>query len=177
VLVAVADGLGHGPAAHEASSLFCTIVGLHADEALETIMGRASHAMAGTRGAAAALIRMDTGNDTLEYCGVGNIELRSVSEERVAPVNAPGIVGHRMHRLKTFDYPVVEGDLFVVFSDGISSRFHMEQYQELPVRHIAERLLSEHGKSHDDATCVAIRIEPEPPSLSEHYAPETRQGK
>jgi len=159
VLVAVADGLGHGPLAHEASETFCGYVRAHHGASLESLIVGSTTAMSSTRGAAVGLVDIDEAEGTLEYAGVGNIELRAVSRERITPVSLPGIVGTRLRRVKSFRYTVSSEDLFAVFSDGVSSRFDLEDYRSLSSREIAERILSDHGKQHDDATCVIVRVD------------------
>jgi len=158
VLIVVADGLGHGAKAHEAAEAFCAFAGSHADAPLESIIREGSLAIAATRGAAAAVMRVADGGTRLSFCGVGNIELQALSAAPIRPVCIPGIVGRHLRKVLAFDYALREGDLLVAHTDGVSSRFHLEDYAALPAREVAARILAEHGKSHDDALCVAIRI-------------------
>jgi len=159
VLVAVADGLGHGEFAYEAARTFCDFARHHAEDPIESIMSEATRVMAKTRGAAAALININEDQKILEFVGIGNIELRGVSKEKIAPVSMPGIVGTALRRLRSFRYKLHGNDLFVIFSDGISSRFGLDDYRGLREKEIAERILRELGKPHDDATCVVIRVD------------------
>ena len=158
LLVAVADGLGHGELAYEAAKTFCDFVREHAEDGLESIMSNAKASMSKTRGAAAALVHFNEDERVVEFLGVGNIELRSVSKEKISPVSIPGIVGATLRRIRSFRYNLHDDDLFVIFSDGISSRFVLEEYQHLTDREVAEGILAKFGKSHDDATCVVLRI-------------------
>lgn len=156
--VAVADGLGHGPPAAEASVAFCDYVERHADEGLQRIMDGATRAIRATRGAAAALLRFDPDYRGLDFVGVGNIELQAVSQSPIRPVCAPGIVGRSLRKILQFTYELAPGDLIAVYSDGLSSRLQLANYKRLEPQGIAERLLEEHGKHHDDATCLVFRI-------------------
>jgi phosphoserine phosphatase RsbX len=158
VLIVVADGLGHGEMARDAAEAFCAFVEVHAEAPLEAIMRDGSHAVSGTRGAAAALIRIDRCRARLSFCGIGNIELQAASAEAIRPVCMPGIVGRPLRKVLAFDYALREGDLLVAHTDGVSSRFHIEDYAQLSSAEAAARILKEHGKGHDDATCVVIRI-------------------
>ena len=158
VLIVVADGLGHGAKAREAAEAFCAFVELNASSPLDAIIRDGSRAISATRGAAAALLRIDGGNARLSFCGVGNIELQAASAAAIRPVCMPGIIGRPLRKVLVFDYALREGDLLVAHTDGISSRFHLEEYAALTAPEAAARILAEHGKNHDDATCVAIRI-------------------
>ena len=157
-LIVVADGLGHGAKAHEAATAFCAYAESHADEPLEAIVREGSHAVSATRGLAAALIRISGEGARLSFCGVGNIELQAASAAAIRPVCVPGIIGRPLRKVLVFDYTLREGDLLVAHTDGISSRFHLEDYAALGAQEAADRILAEHGKSHDDAMCVVIRI-------------------
>ena len=159
VLIAVADGLGHGEFAYEAARTFCDFATKHAENGIESIISDARTVMAKTRGAAAALVDLNEDQRVLEFVGIGNIELRSWSKEKIAPVSIPGIVGTALRRIRSFRYNLNDDDLFIIFSDGISSRFVLEEYRELTGRAVADRILGEFGKSHDDATCVVVRID------------------
>jgi hypothetical protein len=102
-------------------------------------------------------LRINHENRQLEYSAVGNVETRAVSKSPLHPVNAPGIVGSRIRTVQEMKFPLFSGDLIVVFSDGISSRFHIEDYRDKDPDYIARDLLANHGKDHDDATCVVIK--------------------
>jgi hypothetical protein len=156
-LIALADGLGHGPAAAEAANAFCRFAAERPSTGLRALMTLASDEIAKTRGAAAALLRIDLPRGELEFAGVGNIEVRAVSREPIKPVSVAGIVGRRMRKVRVFGYPVHRGDLLIAFTDGISSRLSLTDYAELDEQSLADRVMADHGKLHDDATCVVIR--------------------
>ena len=156
-LIALADGLGHGPAAAEAANDFCRLAEQEHERDLSELMHLATEELVKTRGAAAALIRIDLVERRVEFVGVGNIELQAVSKEPIKPISAAGIVGRRIRKIHAFSYPIHRGDLLATYTDGISSRFSLEDYSKLDEQQLADKLLSEHGKLHDDATCVVIR--------------------
>ncbi len=157
VVIALADGLGHGPEAREAAEAFCAWVEGRPVEDFHKLLRGATGTLAGTRGAAGAVTRIDETRGAMEFCGVGNIELRALSRERIAPICVEGIIGRPLRTIKSFDYPVYPGDLLVLHSDGISTRFDLARYHDGLVGDIAGLILAEHGKDHDDATCVVIR--------------------
>jgi hypothetical protein len=96
----------------------------------------------------------------LSFAGIGNVELRALSRAAVSPPTMPGIVGQRMRRARVWEYPLAEGDLFALTSDGIGSRFELEALAHLPPQELAEALVREHHKEHDDASCVIARVVP-----------------
>ncbi len=156
VLVTVVDGLGHGPGAAEASEAFIEFVSRHPEQPLSTLMQTASNHLRSTRGAAAALVRLDRAANTIEHCGVGNIHFHSLAEKPINPVPAPGIVGHRIRKITASEFELPEHGLFALCSDGISSRIDLRPLANLSPQEVADALLEHHGKSHDDVTCVVV---------------------
>lgn len=157
VTVAVVDGAGHGERAASAAHAFCAYLRKHADLTLQELFRGAHRELAGSRGAAASVARIDGLKQTLEYAGVGNVSLHALSREAIRPISMHGIVGVRTRKIMTFRYMVNPGDLFVLFTDGISSRFELAHYKHLEPFALANTLLAHHGKAHDDATCVVMR--------------------
>ena len=158
-VVVVADGLGHGQEAAAAAADFCRVAGVAAHQGIEHAMHSAHQQLRGSRGAAAAILRFDEERYELQFTGVGNIEMQTISRAAISPVSVPGIVGQRILKIKAFTYPLAPGDLLVVYSDGVSQRFNLASHQHLDVDGIAHAIMAKHGKAHDDATCVVIRID------------------
>jgi hypothetical protein len=159
LLIAVVDGLGHGPGAAEASAAFLEYVQSDPDRPLGELMLACSAAIRPTRGAAASLARLDTARCRLEYCGVGNCHFHAVAPARISPVSVPGIVGHRIRKVMPAEFDLPGNGVFAICSDGISSRLHLEKYTDGDPNDLADRLLADHGKDFDDATIVAITYE------------------
>jgi serine/threonine protein phosphatase PrpC len=156
-LVALADGLGHGPEAARAAEAFCSHAEAAADRPLETILTSADRAIAGTRGVAAALLRLHP-PDHFEFAGVGNIVLRVVSRKAIHPLSVAGTLGRRnARRLRCERFAVERGDLLVMHTDGVSGRYELARSADEPPDRLARQLLDAHGRSHDDATCLVVR--------------------
>lgn len=160
-VVVVADGLGHGEAAAEAAQTFIKWVEANVERQPSVVLQTANDALAHTRGAAAMVAQFNGAEHRLTVAGVGNIELRSNSRRPVSAVSTPGIIGRPVRKVMQFDYPLTPGDLFAMMSDGIATRFALSQYASLPMEQAAERILADHGKSTDDATCVLVRYRPQ----------------
>jgi negative regulator of sigma-B (phosphoserine phosphatase) len=154
-LVCLADGLGHGPAARVASDAACLYVEEHPELPLEAMIRGIDQTLRGTRGAAVSIVSFSACR--LQFVGVGNVELRAVSREPIQPPTTPGIVGQGMRKVRVWEYPIVEGDLFVLMSDGISTRFDLHELAHLAAQPLADTLLARHHKSHDDACCAVVR--------------------
>ena len=156
-LVTVVDGLGHGPMAGEAASAFNESVEGSVELGVQAMMEQANRALNGTRGAAAAILRLDDSGRRVHFTGVGNIEMHAVSDVKMRPVCAPGIVGHRVRKMLAFQFELPSTATIALCSDGISSRLHFDEYAHLEPQAMADLIMQEHGKFHDDATCVVVR--------------------
>ena len=88
VLVAVTDGLGHGPAAAEASRALVRRARRDRDAAGADLRRRAPGLLK-TRGAVAAIARFDEGAGKVEVAGIGNVTTRLLAG-RVAARPCPG---------------------------------------------------------------------------------------
>jgi len=155
-LSAVVDGLGHGKEACEASDMAVEIIAANAESDLSTLMDRLHKGLRGSRGAVAALMRFEENGRSMQYIGLGNIDMHSTNPE-IRPISYGGILGHNWRKPKLFSYQCETGDLFVMFSDGITSRFDLGAYKEMRCEDIVKLVVSELGKDHDDATALAVR--------------------
>jgi serine/threonine protein phosphatase PrpC len=156
MLIAVIDGLGHGPGAAAASEAFVEYLTEHPAQPVDRLMLGCSAHITSTRGAAAAIIQIDRTRNTLSFCGIGNVHFHAHGDVPMSPVSLPGIVGHRVRKVIPYDFELTGKGMFVLCSDGISSRLHLEDYEGRSVQEVADSILVDHGKSHDDATVVAV---------------------
>jgi len=157
VLLAVADGLGHGPHAAHAANTLTKYIQEHSTESLEMLLRGADRAVASTRGAAVMLARVDKETSTIDVAGVGNVALRSWSKERIQPLPARGVLGRGVRHVRIFRYNLAEGDLFALYTDGIAGSFDIDSVRHQDATTIARAVLEGFRKPHDDATCVVVR--------------------
>jgi phosphoserine phosphatase RsbX len=157
--IALADGLGHGPLAAEAAQLFCSHVETCAAEELVEVVRLAQVCLEKTRGVAGTILRIDHCRQTIEHVGVGNINLQAVSAAPIRPISVPGIIGRPVRKIVPFSYPIQVGDLLILHSDGISSRFQADFYKYSLAQTAADELMNAYGKDYDDATCIVIRYD------------------
>ncbi|HEY4329668.1 MAG TPA: ATP-binding protein [Phycisphaerae bacterium] len=154
----VADGLGHGPDAAKAST--CATVVFDNDPFVEgaSFIQLAHGAMGGTRGAALAIASVDTAAATLRYAGVGNIAATlytGLNRKGLPSLN--GIVGSILPRLRVFDYELSGSGMIVMHSDGLQTRWSMDPYPGLALRHpavIAGVLFRDFSRGRDDVTVL-----------------------
>jgi anti-sigma regulatory factor (Ser/Thr protein kinase) len=161
VLFLFCDGLGHGMGAHqammEAKDAFATQGGDRPAEILAGLHER----LRPTRGAAAALVRVQPENRLLTFAGVGNISgfVRSASgQQRTLSQN--GVVGHNLVNVKELSY-AWKGDLITIFhSDGLSAKWDLDTYPGLATRQpamIAAVLYRDFKRVRDDNLVVVAK--------------------
>jgi serine phosphatase RsbU (regulator of sigma subunit) len=157
----VVDGLGHGPAAAEASR--CALDALAAAPALapDAALRLCHDALRGTRGAAISIASIDPVAMRLAFAGVGNVEgLLRQSGRTQRPIIHRGIVGAALPTIRTQDLPLEPEWLFVMHSDGISSSVNLAELSHLDPLVLAETVVARWGRQLDDATVVVARAAP-----------------
>jgi Stage II sporulation protein E (SpoIIE) len=114
-----------------------------------------------TRGAAVAIAEIDTGRQRVVFAGVGNITARLIMAEKTQHlVSSNGIVGHQVRKIQTFTYPWLADALLVMHSDGLLTRWDLDAYPGLKVRHpslIAGVLFRHFARGSDDVTVVVAK--------------------
>ncbi len=159
VLAAVIDGLGGGEEAARAARLAEETLLAHPEYPLQDLIRRSHTALHATRGAVIGVLRLDDRSHQATYVGVGNIGTHVYSRQPIKPISKNGILGFRLPSLLEMHYTYDPGDIFALFSDGISSNFaqdHRIDIKQTPQR-IAEQVLTAYGKQSDDATVVVVK--------------------
>jgi negative regulator of sigma-B (phosphoserine phosphatase) len=157
VLIAVIDGLGHGPKAADvaqAARTWLEAATPSADGALGLTRGLHS-ALQGSRGAAALVLLLAA--DRMEACSVGNVELRS-SLGTLPFVLTPGVLGVRLRQPKVCSAPRLIAERLVLFTDGISGRFDQAALRPLSPQDSVSHIFSAHRHKHDDASVVVVDL-------------------
>lgn len=160
VLVMSCDGLGHGPLAAAASQ--AAVKAFHQGSARlpDQVVQEVHRALRGTRGAAVAVARLEPDGRVL-FCGIGNISASVVTPDfRSNLLSHPGIVGHQMRQLRTYEQQLPSGGALVMHSDGLSERWKPGELGSL-LHHtpalIATGLLRHAGTRRDDASVVIAK--------------------
>ncbi|QBE62867.1 ATP-binding SpoIIE family protein phosphatase [Pseudoduganella lutea] len=159
--VMVADGLGHGPLAAMASELAATTVAQEPELPAGTLMEDMHAALRPTRGAAAAVARIDMLDETITFAGVGNIAAHLFSgDDRRQLVSHNGIVGSNVRKVQEFGAPWNPTAMLVLHSDGLGSRWRLEDYPGLAACHpaiVAGVLYRDFSRGRDDVTVLVVR--------------------
>ncbi|MBF8745807.1 MULTISPECIES: ATP-binding protein [Pseudomonas] len=158
------DGLGHGPEAEQAALAAANAFAQHPMRDPLLLIEHLHQAMGGTRGGAVAIAQHDAHNDRLAYTGIGNIGATLVSGNCYRGLaSLPGIVGGQYRKVQVFDYADVTGNLLILYSDGLQSRWNLQDYPGLVHRHpavIATVLHRDFCRGRDDVTVLVIDLEP-----------------
>lgn len=160
-LLAIVDGLGHGPRAAEAARAAERAIAADPFAPLHEIFARADRGVAATRGAAIGLARLENGQ--LEYGAVGNTRMACLREGRsIRLPSEPGIVGEGLRaRVETFRMEVVPGDWLVLCTDGIEDGFAVPaifpEWKSDPAG-LCRFVLSRFRNARDDAGVLVARI-------------------
>jgi anti-sigma regulatory factor (Ser/Thr protein kinase) len=159
--VLVADGLGHGPLAADAARLAAHTVLAKPNQPAAVLLQDAHGALRATRGAAAAVVRIDMLAGQLQLAGVGNIACHVWSDgARRQLVSHNGIVGSNMRKVQEFGAPWDHDGMLILHSDGLGSRWNLDDYPGLAARHpavIAGVLYRDFSRGRDDVTVLVLR--------------------
>ncbi|MEW6184256.1 MAG: ATP-binding SpoIIE family protein phosphatase [Thermodesulfobacteriota bacterium] len=165
VLVIVADGLGHGPEAAEASTLAVKVFEKNTNRSPGEIIEYLHEALKGTRGAAVATAEVLPGQHSICYAGVGNISGSIISSGTSRSlISHNGTAGLSLPRVQEFTYPWPEDGLLILHSDGLATHWALEDYPGLQTKHpclIAGVLLRDHCRERDDVTVVVLKTNSE----------------
>lgn len=160
-LLAVIDGLGHGPEAARSARAAAAVLAAHPQRPLLSLIEACHEALRGARGAVMSLAAIDAAHDRLTWAGVGNVEAvlnradgREPRRERI--LLRSGVVGYQLPPLRATELPLFPGDALVMATDGLRSDFAEDPADDLPEA-VAEHLLNAFARNSDDALVLVAR--------------------
>lgn len=160
--IVVADGLGHGPGAAEASAEAVRIFSAGDADSLAELLDSMHRSLRATRGAAVAIAEIDPDRRSLTYAGLGNVSGLVIADGSTRNlVSHNGTVGHSMRRIQEFSYELPSDAMVVLHSDGIMTRWRLDAYPGLdrrPPAVTASVLYRDFERGRDDATAVVARV-------------------
>jgi len=160
-ILLVADGLGHGPQAASAARLAEDVLAREWRQSPAAVLQSVHEALRATRGAAVAVAEVMTEERRVRFAGLGNVVARIESQlaSRVL-VSLPGTAGHQARQVQEFAYPWPDRAMLVVHTDGLATRWKLDQYPGL-AGHLpglaAGVLYRDHRRGKDDVTVVVMR--------------------
>lgn len=160
-LLMVVDGLGHGPLASEAAREAEQVFSSTKAPSLVSMLNDIHDALKKTRGAAAAIAKIDIRKELLTFAGVGNIGAAIVSKGFGRNMTSHnGTLGQVMERVQEFTYPWNRDNIFVMHSDGLVSRWDLETYPGIwskPASVVAALLHRDFNRGRDDVTVLVTK--------------------
>jgi negative regulator of sigma-B (phosphoserine phosphatase) len=164
-LLAVIDGLGHGPEAAAASRVAANTLSRLADGDPADLITQCHVALRGTRGAAMLIVGLSFREARFAWAGVGNVEGWHVrAAKRDALVSKAGVVGYQISAPLRREAELAPGDLFLLATDGILPEFVGGLQYGWEPDAIAGAVLREYGRISDDALILVARYEGGPAS-------------
>ena len=162
-IVAVVDGVGHGPAAAVAARRALALIAAGEGEDPVRAMQRCHEGLRETRGVALSVAWFDAEQGRMSWMGVGSVQgmLLRANPRAVPPRESlmlrGGVLGRQLPVLHASVVAVAPGDRLVFATDGLRSTFAPEWKTEESTQAFADRILNEHGTGADDALVVAVR--------------------
>jgi len=162
-LVALIDGLGHGPEANVAATTAERVLVESPHEPIGELLLRCHEVLRKTRGAVMSMASFDARRGTMTWLGVGNVEgwlVRANAICEAVPIRG-GTVGYQLPAVTPRTLPVHAGDTLILASDGIKHGFRDSVVAARAPREIADDVLSRWAKGSDDACVVIARYQGE----------------
>jgi hypothetical protein len=167
MLLAVIDGLGHGPDAAHAAGLARITLEENPRADVVTLVEHCHDALRHSRGAVMTLVQLRLPGPTMTWLGVGNVEGRLIRGRRrlegtrdpdEAVLLMAGVVGYRLPRLTPATLPLRAGDSVMLATDGLQGGALETMLEDsTSAQAQANSLLATHGRETDDALVVVLR--------------------
>lgn len=168
-IILLVDGLGHGPNAAEAADVAINNFKAISERSPMEIVRALHEALRATRGAAVAVaeVQRDPKNKRVDVrlCGVGNTVSALVGPEGTSSAlpSMNGTAGLQASALREFVQPWEAGAMFVMHTDGITTRWRADAYPGV-LHHdpavLASVLHRDASRKRDDATVLAFTLRP-----------------
>ncbi|MBC3539602.1 ATP-binding protein [Rufibacter sediminis] len=158
----VLDGLGHGEHAHDAARVALQAFGQQPKQVPSEMLRGIHNTIRRTRGAVGALAHWNAEASTLSFCGIGNISGRLLAPDKSKSLlSYNGTLGMSVpNTINDQQYSWERGNLMILHSDGLKSRWDLSKYPELS-RHdptlIAAVLYKDNTRTTDDTLVVVVR--------------------
>lgn len=157
-VLAVIDGLGHGPEAATAANQALEAIQGNPSQSLTTMLRSVHRSLVQSRGATATVAFVEGPTGAMRWLGVGNVEGVVVRRDKEArPRNHgvflhSGVLGKELPALKQPEVlHLQDGDRIAIATDGVRIDLADALKRDLTVDRLAEQILTEGATPTDDA--------------------------
>jgi anti-sigma regulatory factor (Ser/Thr protein kinase) len=165
LVAGVADGLGHGPEAREASNRAIDVLRQNHELPWDEIVAALDRELGRTRGCAMGIVRFNKDDRTLECVSAGDVHSHLYHLKDAHFFTAtPLVLGTgqlQKQRIRAEKVPVEPGSILVMFTDGLKSKTTLKGQLDVlrkPAIAIAETLLENDSRPDDDALVLVARF-------------------
>lgn len=163
VLAAAIDGVGHGKKAEKASQAAIRTLETFKDGSLISLVEYCHKELRKTRGVVMSLVLFEPAMHTMSWISVGNVEgvlLQTNGQTRRRNIILRGgIVGYQLPPLQASVFPVSDGDLLILTTDGVENNYIDHIRIDNSTRDIVEYISSHCFKQTDDALIFVARYD------------------
>ncbi|MBM7644682.1 negative regulator of sigma-B (phosphoserine phosphatase) [Scopulibacillus daqui] len=147
LICAVADGLGSGIGAKEASQTAIETIETNYNLPLDLLMDKVNRSLVRHRGAVVTIFKIDYEAKLVSFCGVGNVKLLIYPRfgKPISPLPKRGFLSGQPLRLQVQEFNYPDHAMFVLYSDGIT--LHANQVQTIQNMY---HVVAEEGESYLD---------------------------
>ncbi len=163
VLLAVADGLGHGDDAATAARMAMKVLSEHAGESVITLVQHCHRALQSTRGVALTVMAIEPAEARVVALGIGNVEAMMfranprAEPRRQSVLLRGGVVGYQLPALHASVWPLGANDVFVFVTDGLRDDFGDGFNPAEPMPQVVERIMAQKFRGTDDGLVLAAK--------------------
>lgn len=158
LLFTLIDGLGHGEMARHAAVETVSSIKLNSSLPIKEMAWKVHRDIRSTRGCVAFIGRISLLDRTLECTNIGNITCKLYTDDKVQPISRPGILGNNLKKVFVNAIGLDEGDSLVLCSDGVSSRFELDELDADEPEDQTKEIIHKFSHSHDDASALIVRV-------------------
>ncbi|MFT4928288.1 MAG: serine phosphatase RsbU (regulator of sigma subunit) [Phenylobacterium sp.] len=161
IVVVCIDALGHGQKAYEVARLAAQALDNMVAFQPTTVLLELNRVLAGGRGAAVAVCHINCVSGQMMFAGVGNISVRRIFAKTHSLISRDGVVGGNMRQPSEQQIALEEGDIYLLHTDGIQSRFSHRDYPQIvsnSATTAVAHILRHFSKQHDDAGCIVMKV-------------------
>jgi serine phosphatase RsbU (regulator of sigma subunit) len=163
-LLAVVDGVGHGPHASAVAGIAVSVLAANAASPVASLIARCHERLRGTRGATMTVASFNLERSELSWAGVGDVAatlLRIEASGRCREINLlvrGGLLGTVLPTLQIQITPIQDGDVVILATDGIGPGFQAGFRPGAEPREIARRIIESYGRHNDDSLVLVGRF-------------------